>query len=125
LQRLVCAWRRRCECAPDFFPSWELFRAQGQEYQDLVLPSSLRARLAVETGIAQGWERWTGDQGDILSIERYGASAPYQTILKALGFTVDEVIARARALLKSIFFHSGTFFSTAYRQLIHSHLSDL
>ena len=81
------------------FPSWELFRAQGQEYQDLVLTSSLRARLAVETGIAQGWERWTGDQGDILSIERYGASAPYQTILKAWGFTVDEVIARARALL--------------------------
>ncbi len=81
------------------FPSWELFRAQGQEYQDLVLPSSLCARLAVETGIAQGWERWTGDQGDILSIERYGASAPYQTILKAWGFTVDEVIARARALL--------------------------
>jgi transketolase len=81
------------------FPSWELFAAQSQEYRDLVLPPEIKARLAVEAGIAQGWQRWTGDRGEILSIERYGASAPYQTIYRELGLTTADVIARAQKLL--------------------------
>jgi transketolase len=81
------------------FPSWELFKDQSQEYRDLVLPPGIKARLAVEAGVAQGWDRWTGDQGEILSIERFGASAPYQTIYKQLGLTVGDVIERAQGLI--------------------------
>ncbi len=57
-------------------PSWELFEAQPQSYRDEVLPPGVRARLAVELGVAQGWHRYIGDQGDMLAIDRFGASAP-------------------------------------------------
>ena len=82
------------------FPSWELFEAQPQEYRDLVLPPTVKPRLAVEAGIAQGWERYTGDQGAMISIERFGASAPYEKLCQELGFTVADVIARAQELLQ-------------------------
>ena len=80
-------------------PSWELFDAQPLEYREEVLPPEVDARLAVEAGIAQGWHRWVGDRGDILSIERFGASAPGGTVLEQLGFTPENVAARAQALL--------------------------
>lgn len=79
-------------------PSWELFDAQPREYRDAVLPPYVRARLAVETGIAQGWRKYVGDEGDVLSIERFGASAPYKVVLEKLGYTVDNIVARAKAL---------------------------
>ena len=81
------------------FPSWELFTAQDQDYRDQVLPRAVKARLAVEAGISQGWHRWVGDQGDVISIERFGASAPAKTIFEQFGFTVENVIERAKALL--------------------------
>ena len=81
------------------FPSWELFKAQDQDYRDSVFPPSVRARLAVEAGIAQGWERWVGDEGTVISIEKYGASAPYQTVYANYGFTVENVVSKAKALL--------------------------
>ncbi len=81
------------------FPSWELFADQSQEYRDLVLPPGIKARLAVEAGVAQGWERWTGDGGAILSVERFGASAPYQTIYKEFGLTVEHVIELGQKLV--------------------------
>lgn len=81
------------------FPSWELFESQDIEYRNSVLLPSVKARLAVEAGVSQGWERWVGDAGDILSIEKYGASAPYQIIYKNYGFTIENVMALARALL--------------------------
>jgi len=80
------------------FPSWELFKAQPQAYRDLVLPPKLVKRVAVEAGVGMGWERWVGGQGIILSIEKYGASAPYQTIYQNYGLTVDAVLEAARAL---------------------------
>jgi transketolase len=80
-------------------PSWELFEAQSQEYRDHVLPPSVTARLAVELGVAQGWERYVGAQGDVLSVDRFGASAPADVLLKEYGFTVDNVVARAQAVL--------------------------
>jgi transketolase len=81
------------------FPSWELFAAQPQDYRDEVLPPSIAARLAIEAGVAQGWHRWVGDRGDVLSIEHFGASAPYQEIYRHFGLTVEHVVARAQALL--------------------------
>jgi transketolase len=81
------------------FPSWELFAAQDADYRESVLPHNVKARLAVEMGISQGWHRWVGDAGDVLSLERFGASAPYQVLYQQFGFTADNVIERARQVL--------------------------
>ncbi len=78
-------------------PSWELFDAQPQSYRDSVLPPGVGARLAVELGVAQGWERYTGARGDVLGIEHFGASAPAEVLLREFGFTVDNVVPAARA----------------------------
>ena len=80
-------------------PSWELFDALPQAERDNVLPPGVTSRLAVELGVAQGWHRYVGDRGDVLSVERFGASAPGQVVLREYGFTVDAVCARATALL--------------------------
>jgi transketolase len=79
-------------------PSWELFDARPQVERDAVLPPSVRARLAVEAGVAQGWHRYVGDAGDVLGVERFGASAPAEVLLREYGFSVDEVCRRALAL---------------------------
>ena len=79
-------------------PSWDLFDAQPQDYRDAVLPSNVRARLAVEAGSTQGWHRYVGDGGDVLGVDRFGASAPADVLLREYGFTVDEVCKRALAL---------------------------
>ncbi len=83
-------------------PCWELFEAQPREYRDEVLPPDVGARLSVEAGVALGWSRWVGDRGDSVSLERFGASAPYTTVLERLGFDVDNVTSRALALLERI-----------------------
>jgi transketolase len=80
-------------------PSWELFESQDQAYRDSVLPPNVRARLAVEAGCRQGWERWVGDHGSGVGVNRYGASAPGELVLEKYGFTVDNVVAKAKALL--------------------------
>jgi transketolase len=82
------------------FPSWELFAAQDETYQHQVLPPQITSRLSVEAGVSQGWERWVGGKGDCISIERFGASAPYKVIFEHFGLTVDNVILRARQLLE-------------------------
>jgi len=81
------------------FPSWELFAEQDQEYRDSVLLPNVKARLAVEAGISQGWEKWIGDKGAALTVDRYGASAPYKVMFEKYGFTVENVITLARQLL--------------------------
>jgi len=80
-------------------PSWELFEAQPQSYRDEVLPPQVKARLAVELGVRQGWDRWLGERGDMVEVDRFGASAPAGVLLANYGFTVDNVVARAKALL--------------------------
>jgi len=80
-------------------PSWELFEALPQAERDAVLPPAVSARLAVEAGVSQGWERYIGARGDMLGVERFGASAPAVVVLREYGFSVDNVSARARALL--------------------------
>jgi transketolase len=81
------------------FPSWELFLEQDIEYQQRVLPDHIRARLSVEAGVSQGWERWVGDAGRMISVEKFGASAPYKTIYEKYGFTVEQILEQARQLL--------------------------
>jgi transketolase len=80
------------------FPCWELFEAQDRAYRDSVLPPSVPARLAVEAGVAQGWERWVGDGGDVLSLEHFGVSAPGKVAMEELGYSVENVLERVRAL---------------------------
>jgi transketolase len=81
-------------------PSWELFAAQSQKYRDSVLPPSITTRLVVEAGISQGWERYSGEQGDIISVEDFGASAPGPIVMRKYGFTVENVCKHALAVLK-------------------------
>lgn len=81
-------------------PSWELFDDQPKEYKDLVFPPNVKARLAVEAGIAQGWEKYVGDQGDIVCMTDFGASAPAAILFKEFGFTVENICKRAQNLLK-------------------------
>jgi transketolase len=82
-------------------PSWELFDAQPESYRDDVLPPTVTARLAVELGIAQGWHRYVGAHGDVLGVDKFGASAPAEVLLAQYGFSVDAVVARAMRLLAS------------------------
>jgi len=82
-------------------PSWELFEAQSQVYRESVLPPSIPARLAVEAGVSQGWHRYVGDRGELLCVDRFGASAPGSELLRQYGFTVENVCQRARALLET------------------------
>lgn len=76
-------------------PSWELFDAQPQSYRDAVLPPSARARLAVEAGVTQGWCKYVGGEGDVIGVDRFGASAPGDVLMREYGFTVDNVCKRA------------------------------
>ena len=80
-------------------PCWELFEEQSNEYRDEVLPASVTARLAVEAGVREGWDRYVGQSGDVIALDRFGASAPGEVALKNLGYNVDNVLEHARALL--------------------------
>ncbi|MHA3964901.1 MAG: transketolase [Candidatus Thorarchaeota archaeon SMTZ1-45] len=81
------------------FPSWELFESQSQEYRDSVLPPDITARIAVEAGVSQGWKKWVGDAGSMLTVDKFGKSAPSKIVLEAYGFTVEKVLEKARELL--------------------------
>jgi len=80
-------------------PSTEIFDRQPQSYRDEVLPLTVRHRLAVETGVAMSWYRYVGLDGDVLALNHYGASAPYKTLYEKFGFTPNNIVARAKALL--------------------------
>jgi transketolase len=83
-------------------PSWELFERQPPDYRHAVLPQTITTRLAVEAGVAQGWARYVGLTGDVVSIERFGASAPYKVLWEKFGFTAENVAARALTLLRQV-----------------------
>ncbi len=82
-------------------PCMELFEAQPKEYREQVLPMAVRARLAVEAGATMSWWKWVGLDGDVLGLDRFGASAPGAIVLKELGFSVENILARAQAVLES------------------------
>jgi len=84
------------------FPSWELFASQKKEYRDSVLLPGVHARLAIEAGVSLGWDRWVGDRGSVISIEKYGSSAPFQIIYEEYGFTTEDVISQARSLIGQV-----------------------
>jgi hypothetical protein len=81
--------------------SWSLFEAQEESYRESVLPRGIRKRVTVEAASPIGWHRWAGDEDAFIGVERFGASAPGQDVLKHLGFTADRVAAAALRLLES------------------------
>ncbi len=81
-------------------PSWELFEEQPEEYKQKVLPDAVKVRLAVEAGSSLGWHRYVGCQGDVIAIDRFGASGKAEVLFKEFGFTVERVVERALELLK-------------------------
>jgi transketolase len=80
-------------------PSWELFSAQSKSYQDSVLPPTVTDRISIEAGSPLGWERWVGDQGKIIGLNQFGASAPANELNQAFGFTVENVVKTALELM--------------------------
>ncbi len=81
-------------------PCWERFDAQDQAYRDAVLPPTVRRRVSVEIGVSLGWERWVGDEGAIIGLDHFGASAPAGTIFEHFGFTADRVTDVARRVVR-------------------------
>lgn len=80
-------------------PSWELFEAQPDDYRRSILPPEVKARVAVEAGVSHGWHRYTGNEGATVSVDRFGASAPYREIYANLGITAARVVEKAKSIL--------------------------
>jgi transketolase len=80
------------------FPSWDLFESQDEDYRESVFPKNITARLAVEAGATLGWERYATST---LGLDHYGASAPYKVIFERFGFTIENVVARVKEMLRS------------------------
>lgn len=82
-------------------PSWSLFDSQSAAYKEKIFPRTLRKRLAVEAGSPVGWLKYVTDEGDVIGIDTYGESAPGDEVMKEYGFTVENVVKRAKALLSN------------------------
>jgi len=81
------------------FPSWELFAEQDTGYQHSVLPGSISARIAVEAGVSMGWERWVGPAGRVISVNKFGASAPAKVVFQKYGFSVENILSQAHEMI--------------------------
>jgi transketolase len=81
-------------------PCWEHFERQEATYRDEVLPPSVRKRVSIEVGVSLGWERWVGDEGAIVGLDHYGASAPAGTIFEHFGFTSERVAEVGRLVVR-------------------------
>lgn len=80
-------------------PSWELFEAQPEAYQSEVMMPEVKARLAVEAGTSLGWHKWVGPEGKMITLDRFGASAPNSALSREFGFTVENVLQKCRESL--------------------------
>ncbi|MDF2606505.1 MAG: tktC [Bacillales bacterium] len=80
-------------------PSWDLFDKQSQEYKNEVLPKNVRKRLAIEMGSSLGWHKYAGDEGSVLAIDTFGASAPGEIVMEKYGFSVDNVVLKVKEML--------------------------
>jgi transketolase len=79
-------------------PCIELYEEQSQDYRDEILPPSITARLAIEAGVRQGWDRYVGPKGDVIGLDRFGASAPGDVAMRNLGFNLENILKHARAM---------------------------
>ena len=83
-------------------PSWELFEKQPEDYRLRVLPAEIKARIAVEAASPQGWDRYVGEGGEIIGLDHFGASAPYDVLYEEFGITAEHVVERAMALVRKL-----------------------
>jgi len=81
-------------------PSWELFEKQSKEYKESILPKEVTTRLSLEMGISMGWERYVGNDGEVMSIDTFGASGKGDEVIAHFGFTTEKVVAKVKGLLK-------------------------
>jgi transketolase len=81
-------------------PSWELFEKQPNEYKEKVFPPSIKKRIAVEAGVPMGWHKYVGDEGTVIGVTKFGASAPYEVVFKEYGFTVENIMKKAEEMLR-------------------------
>jgi len=81
-------------------PSWEVFDDQPEDYKNQVLPSNIKARIAIEAGSTQGWHRYVGEKSHVVGIDHFGASAPSKILFEKFGITVDRVVEEALRLIK-------------------------
>jgi len=81
-------------------PCWEFFDEQSSKYKESVLPTTVKARLAIEAGVSLGWAKYTGDNGDTLCVDKFGASAPAEDVFRDYGFTVENVVKKAKKLIQ-------------------------
>ena len=84
------------------FPSWELFEEQDAEYKETIFPESVKARISIEAGVSQGWEKYLGEEGRAVSIEKFGHSAPYQKVFEEYGFSPEEIYKASKKLLTEL-----------------------
>ena len=82
------------------FVSWEIFEMQSDEYKSSVIPANVKSRISIEAAVKMGWEKYVGLEGDFISLETYGASAPYQTLFKKYGFTVENIVEKGKNLVQ-------------------------
>ena len=80
-------------------PSWELFERQPEDYRNAVLPPDVKARISIEAGVTHGWHKYVGLHGEVMGIDRFGASAPGEVLLRKFGFTSEHIVERAKVLL--------------------------
>jgi transketolase len=81
-------------------PCWEFFDEQSAKYKESVFPSAVKSRLVIEAGVSLGWSKYIGDSGDTLTVDRFGASAPAEDVFRDYGFTVENVVKKAKKLIK-------------------------
>jgi len=82
-------------------PSWELFEQQSKEYRHQVLPPAVKKRISIEAGVSFGWEKYVGDQGIMIGVNRFGASAPGELVMEKFGFSIENIIQKAKDLLSN------------------------
>ena len=82
------------------FVSWEIFEMQSDEYKSSAIPANVKSRISIEAAVKMGWEKYVGLEGDFISLETYGASAPYQTLFKKYGFTVENIVEKGKNLVQ-------------------------
>ena len=80
-------------------PCWELFAQQDERYQQEVLPRGVAAKVVIEAGVRQGWDRWVGNDAAFVTVDQFGASAPYGVLFEKYGISVERVVAEAQRLL--------------------------
>jgi transketolase len=82
-------------------PCWEIFAAQSPEYQDSVIPRTIKARVSIEAGVTLGWQRWVGSEGVAIGLDRFGASGPGGVLMKKFGLDADAVVHAVTSLVKT------------------------